>query len=224
VNKSEVLARMGSAGELPLAVYEIIQTKDFRNYCDAFGVSRNNIEEAIKRPDDYQHLLTEGIPADARDMSLFMKGVFSREVKKRHWLLVQCHRLGSKQTATTAWRLYPDEVDLKEAREPLDALRAFVNQFGIPIVVGDKHGLFVEPQTFPAGVPVKVDWTGAPKEHFLSSIQITTPEGLFRIGVTYCIDLGKYRTALKAHGVRVKDTGPFVHRVLEHVRTDYSRR
>ena len=224
VNKSEVLARMGRAGELPLAAYNVVQNAEFRKFSNAFGVSRRHIEQAVKHPDDHQHLMTEAVPNNAQDMSLFMKSVMSHEAYKRHWLLVQSHRAGVDQHVTAAWKVYPDEVDLKDAREPLDALKAFVNRYGIPVIVGNLRGLFVEPQAFKVGVPVKIDWTGAPKEHFLSSLHTTTADGIFRIGITYCIDLGKYRTALKAHGARVTPSGPNFPTTLGQLQTDYHNR
>jgi hypothetical protein len=93
-----------------------------------------HVENAVRNPDDYQHLMTEVVPEEKKTAnSLFMKRVDSREIRNRHWLLVHTHRVGLDQIVQSAWRIYPDAVDLTEAQEPLDVLRAFVISFGVPI-------------------------------------------------------------------------------------------
>jgi acyl-CoA thioesterase len=92
---------------------------------------------------------------------------------------------------------------------PIDALKAFVDVFGCPISVGDKKALFVDPQQFPFDANVKVEWTGAPPEFFVTFSQTTNSDTrLFRVGLAYCIDVPKYRTSLKKHGVKIHEPTP----------------
>jgi hypothetical protein len=105
--------------------------------------------------------MTEGLPEDAKTLSLFMKQVTSRGVHESRWLLVQTNRIG-QQHVQAAWIIFPSDVDLSMASAPIDALIAFVDGFGCPISVGDKKAIFVDPQQFPFDANVKVDWTGAP--------------------------------------------------------------
>ena len=108
-------------------------------------MSRTNIEEAVKHPDDYQHVMTEGMPMETRDISLFMKRIMSREANRRHWLLVQSHRVGIDQRVGAAWRVFPADVNIEAALHPLDVLKAFVQVFGFPIKVGEMiQGTFIE--------------------------------------------------------------------------------
>jgi hypothetical protein len=205
VNTEEVLSRIGKAGLLAPAAYNVIQAPEFQATFYTLGVSRNHVEDAVKHPDDHQHLLTEGMPESWQDMSLFMKRVMSRELQKRYWLLVQTHRMGIDQKVRAAWRVYPADVNFENAQKPIDVLRAFVGSFGFPIRVGQTKSLFLESQVYPSGVAVTADWTGAPQDRFVSISHTTDALGQFRIGIAYGIDLQKYQATLKSHGVATSD-------------------
>jgi biotin operon repressor len=203
-DREAILKRVGAAGRLPAAAYNVVQSREFQTTFYRLGVSRNHVENAVKHPDDHQHLMTEGMPESWQDASLFMKFVASRDEIRKHWLLVQTHRMGIDQRVSAAWRVYLDDIDLESAERPVDVLKAFVDAYGVLMTVGDTKAIFIEAKTFPAGVPVKVDWTGAPEDHFVSITHTTDAIGQFRIGITYCIDIPKYVLTLKAHGVKVK--------------------
>jgi hypothetical protein len=208
-NTSTALGRAAQSGRLSPVLYDVIQSRQFADMFHGLGVSSSHVEDAVKHPDDHQHLMTEGIPEEAKTLSLFMKRVASRETRNRHWLLVQTNRIGLQQHVQAAWIVYPADVDLSEASTPVDALRAFANTFGSPISVGDKKALFVDPQSFPLDVPVKIDWTGAPPESFVTFSQTMQADiQLFKVGLAYCIDIAKYRTSLKKHGVKVREAVP----------------
>src|SRR5262249_42284317 len=110
---ADILSRVGQAGQLSPVLYNVIQPKEFVDLFYQLGVSRNHVENAVKHPDDFQHIMTEGMPEDWRDISLFMKRVVSRDPHKSHWLLIQTHRIGVDQRVSSAWQIYPDDVDLE---------------------------------------------------------------------------------------------------------------
>jgi hypothetical protein len=207
-NTEEVLSRVGKAGLLAPAAYNVIQPPEFQQTFYNLGIARNHVDDVVKHPDDYQHLMTAGMPENWRDMSLFMKRVMSREPKKRYWLLVQAHRLGIDQKVSAAWRVYPGDVNFEDAQKPMDVLRAFAESFGSPITIGETKSLFLESKMYPAGIQVTADWTSAPRDHFVSFSHTTDALGQFRIGIAYCIDLQKYRVALKSHGIATSDLPP----------------
>jgi hypothetical protein len=205
-NTSSALNRAGQSGRLAPVIYQVVQPKPFSTLFYTLGISASHVEDAVKHPDDHQHLMAEGMPEDAKTLSLFMKQVTSRDVRNSRWLLVQTNRIGLQQHVQAAWIVFPSDVDLSMASAPIDALRAFVDVFGCPISVGDKKALFVDPQQFPFNASVKVDWTGAPREHFVNFSQTTNADTrLFKVGVAYCIDIPKYRASLKKHGIRVQE-------------------
>jgi hypothetical protein len=140
-----------------------------------------------------------------------MKRVASRDWKNSHWLLVQTHRTGTDQVAQAAWKIFPSDVDLLRAATPLDALKAFVEVFGCPVKIGDKKSLFTEADTFPLGTEVKLSWYDAPPDNFHStSVVRDQAKHIFSVGTTYCIDLSKYRSALKARGLHVFEPDPLL--------------
>jgi hypothetical protein len=219
----EVLKRIGNAGLLPTVAYNVVQPPEFQATFYRFGVSRSHVEDAVKHPDDHQHLMTEGLPASHHDMSLFMKRIVSREQSRRHWFLVQTHRTGSDQRVGAAWRVYPDAVRLDLARQPIDVLHAFVDVYGVPVTVGDTRGLFIEPRIYPAGSPVKVDWTGAPPDHFVSISHTTDAEGRFRLGLIYCIDLERYGADLRKRGIAVVKSDQPLRQTISQTTTLYPK-
>jgi hypothetical protein len=203
---SDALARVGQSGRLSPALYQVDQPPAFKAVFYGLGVNSNHVDDAVRHPDDHQHLMPEGLPEDSRTLSLFMKLVTSKEIRKRHWFLVQSNRNGYHQVVTSAWRIYPNDVDLLGAKQPIDVLKAFVQVFGCPIRVGESKALFVDTKQFPFDAQVKVDWTGAPVDSFFSFSQTSNAvTSLFRVGIAYCIDLAKYRAALKRRGVNVTE-------------------
>jgi hypothetical protein len=210
-DSAEALKRAGQQGRLAPALYTVVQSKGFTDIFYPLGVSATHVDDAIKRPDDYQHLMTNvlaGTP-DERTISLFMKHVNSRDQRHQHWLLVQTHRIGTTQVAQAAWRVYPEVVDLSQAATPLDALKAFVNVFGNPIVIAGERTMFGDSYTFPYGEEVRVSWKEAPPDHFWSiSIARDQSKSVFYIGTIYCVDLSKYRDSIINRGARVRPSLP----------------
>jgi hypothetical protein len=209
-NTADILSRLGSAGRLWPTAYNVIQSKEFAAIFSALGIRDSHVEDAVKHPDDFQHLLTEGVPKDWRDISLFMKRVLpARDPNNRRWLLVQAHRIGIDQRITAAWFVYPNEVNIESAEEPLDVLKAFVEAFGVPLTVGPTTALFIKSEQFPAGSKIEAKFFGDPRDRFMSISHAINASGEVRIGAAYCIDLSKYRAALRRHGIKViEPTGP----------------
>jgi hypothetical protein len=209
-NRTDILARIGSAGGLWPAAYNVIQSGEFAATFRALGINPSHVEDAVKHPDDFQHLLTEGMPDDRRDISLFMKRVLpARDANNRRWLLVQAHRVGVDQKITAAWFVFPKEVNIESARKPLDVLRAFAEAYGVPLTIGQTTALFLDSELYPAGTPIQAKFVGDPKDRFMSVSHTANASGEMRVGVAYCIDLIKYRATLRRHGIKVlESTGP----------------
>jgi hypothetical protein len=210
-NGAEALKRVGQLGRLAPALYTVVQPQTFADLFYGLGVGANHVDDAVRRPNDYQHLMPEALAGtpDEKTISLFMKRVISRDQRNKYWLLVQTHRTGTDQVAQAAWRLYPSEIDLSRAATPLDALKAFVNVFGCPIKIGDEKTLFIESDTFPYGTEVKLSFTAATPENFWStSVVRDRPKQVFFVGTTYGINISKYRDTLRARGVQVREPGP----------------
>ncbi len=210
-NPNDALARAGQAGRLPTGLYEVTLTPGFLPMFGRYGIKKKLIEEAIHKPDDFEHLLTE----DAKEqdvISLFMKRMLPSG-REPHWLLVQTHRQGIVQVAQSAWRVYPTDVDLSHAEKPLDVLKAFVETFGLGITLGNRHTKFIESEPFVgAGIHAQkliheIAQRNAQFPHlkfFASASHVrTVTSDKFNVGVAYCIDLTKYEATLRQRGFSV---------------------
>jgi hypothetical protein len=201
VDTSKILARAGRAGRLPPIMYAVEQPKTFANIFYTLGVRPNHVEDAVKHPDDYQHLMTDKASEEDKDLiSLFMKEIKSAKKGNNHWLLVQCFRKGLTQIVQSAWRIFPDSINLAGAYEPVHVLKAFVAAFGLPVKVGNQEALFIESVPYPKGE--KLNWTfqGNNKDAFasISFMQTNNPQ-ILEVGIGYSIDMPKYRAYLAKH-------------------------
>jgi hypothetical protein len=201
---AEALGRAGQAGRLSPAVYKVEQSPVFAELFSKFAPKRKVVEDAVRHPDDFQHLMTEGA-VENEVISLFMKRLEPGGGKPPHWLLVQTHRREMTQVVQSAWRVYPDDVDLTRARSPLDVLKAFVETFGMTVRVGGRSEKFVESVTVVGTRNALMEITPAPRGPYFSSVsQVkTTAPGVFNVGIAYCIDLVKYAAALRPYGFSV---------------------
>ena len=84
------LRRVAQAGRLSPAAYKVIQPAPFRTRFYPLSVTKTQVEEAVRRPDDYQHLITERATEGEEDIfSIFMRrsgGV--RSGHEPNWLLI----------------------------------------------------------------------------------------------------------------------------------------
>jgi hypothetical protein len=200
VDTDALLRRIGQAGRLSLKLYNVETTKDFDFVFFKLGIKRKNVVETVKNPDDYQHLLTEGASdLDRDDISIFLRQ------HPDHWLLVQTHRNGNKQIAQSAWFVYPSDVDLSQASQPIDVLKQFALTFGLPFKVDGVEHKFLQLKELSKGREAKIDF---PKGEVFYSVSFrtssaSTAQPVNHIGIVYCIDLAKYRNALIRHGVKL---------------------
>src|ERR1019366_3011887 len=98
------------------------------------SIKPSHVDDAVKHPDDYQHIMDANASDEGKGkISIFLKKVTAAKRGNDHWLLVQTHRDGLKQIVQSAWRVFPDVVELSEAEKPIDVLKAFVDVFGIEI-------------------------------------------------------------------------------------------
>lgn len=199
---NEALARAGQSGLLSPAVYAIEQPKPFVEQFRKFGFKKEVVKDVIRRADEYQHLMTDGDDTPERDaISLFLKRA-AKAGNDAHWLLVQTFRRGSSLIVQSAWRVFPDDIDLRNANSPLDMLRAFAETYGVPGSVGGREQTkFVECQTFDGVMETDVEWH-LPKQNteYFSSFSHKKRGDKLMVGIAFCIDLNAYAAALRNHG------------------------
>jgi hypothetical protein len=195
-----------------------VQPDVFRHQFYPLAITKNQVEEAIHSPDDYQHLMTEDALVDEDDVfSIFMKKNLGQKRMDPNRLLVQSFRQGLEQVAQSAWRIYSSDVDLRSAQEPLDVLRAFADAFGVNVTVGDLGNRsdtaikFVYKKTFPKSplsdeTSFLIGHENVPGAQLFSSWshRKTTNPSIFHVGIAYTINLTRYRASLISHGASVR--------------------
>ncbi len=206
------LQKVAQAGRLSPAAYKVIQPAPFRKRFFSLAVTKQQVDEAITQPDEYQHLMPEDALDNESDLfSLFMKRA-RRNSHAPNWMLVQSFRRGIEQVAQSAWRVYPNVVDLTSATCPLDVLKAFVEEFGIEISMSGVHSKFIESVTHfkPADLDemtatVEIHHGPGDQDLFYSwSNRQTKDRTRYKVGLAYCIDMRKYRAMLLKQGASVR--------------------
>ena len=208
----DALKRVAQAGRLNPAAYRVIQPETFKQQFYPLSISKPQVEDAIHRPDDLEHLMTDNSVDDEHDIfSLFMKRAGGKG-HEPNWLLVQCVRHGIDQVTQAAWRIFPTDVDLSTAQQPLDVLKAFVEKFGVEIAVEGHLGKFIDQtqvRKLASEETVTFNLASHQKERdhsyfWSTSHRQTKDPTIVNVGISYCIDMTVYRQALLAHGASVR--------------------
>jgi hypothetical protein len=198
-DRKDALVSAGQAGRLNPVLYTVRQPGAFADLFYRLSLKPTYVEDAVKHPDDYQHLLeTNASAASKGKLSIFLKLIRSARAGSDHWLLVQAQRDGLVQIAQSAWRIFPDVVELSDAKQPIDVLRAFVNVFGIEVNLGGITGKFIE------SIPVHRREKGVNFHHEMrapfynsASYNKTDDPDVVQVGAAYCIDIVKYAAVLQ---------------------------
>jgi hypothetical protein len=192
--------RLGASGALWTRAYRIEFTTDSK----AGRVRPVNIEDAVRNPDAFQHLPPgPDTSSSNKFLSLFVKRASAREGEPS-FTLVQAHRDQDVQRVEAAWRIYPSEVDIKEAREPLDILKAFVARYGLDLKIG---GGEVRKFTLYERVPIAPGWNrgliqvlGRPQSVW-NAFWARAQDTYLEVALAYAIALDDYYATLEKHGV-----------------------
>lgn len=196
-------ARLGQRGDLPAPQYRIAFDPQFRMGPRRRGITRSYVENALYAPDDVQHLLEDRF-TDA--VSLYVKRHSNKtRPQDSYILLVQTRRVQETQHVTTAWGVYPADVDLSAAKTPLDTLQAFVGTYGIDFRVGDQQRRFVLYETIHGEPGKDIEFFHVQHKGQLESTQTfrRPHDGMVEIAVAYAIDTERYKRDLIRHGVKV---------------------
>lgn len=190
---NQALAAAGQAGRLNPAIYIVVQPRGFSDLFSLLSVKPSHVDDAVKHPDDYQHIMDAKANDESKGkISIFLKKVTAAKQGNDHWLLVQTLRDGLKQIAQSAWRVFPDVVELSKAEKPIDVLKAFVDAFGVEISLAGITGKFIE--SIPAKKGEHTTMAFSVTRPFFTSMSTTdtTDPNIVQVGAAYCIDTVKY--------------------------------
>lgn len=199
--------RLGQRGDLRPDFYKIEFGDSFRE-AEKRGIKKSHVEDALRHPDEVQHLIPERIRAEGFPaVSLYTRHHGHQRSTDRFTLLVQTMREGYTQRISSTWRVYHSDVNLSQAHEPLDMLRAFVDVYGLYCRVGTsvpaKFFFYEAFPLVPGQRPTEMLKFDAPQEALFDSSFLVrvSPLGVIEVAIAYVIDLGRYMSDLRKHNV-----------------------
>lgn len=208
--KNEAKARLGHSGDLRLDFYNIKYGEQFKVF-EGLGVRRNHVDAALRKPNQYQHLLPERLKVESIPVvSLFQVEQKGLNSKDDFTFLVHTKRNGATLDVLAAWRLYHDVVSPEHLRSPLDSLRAFVKIYGLKIQIGKSNwAKFFLYEVFPMDFDkprTRVMQIKNPINHSFISTSVIRISSLdvIEVGSAYAIDEFLYKNDLSIHGVDFK--------------------
>lgn len=155
------------------------------------AVTRKHMEQALQQPDQLQV-----IEFGEDSIVLFTKAHRSKTGAADSTLIAYGKVTGDELLIGFAARAFHDLVDLRQAREPLDALRAFVARYGREFAVNAIPGKrFIEYEVFTAGF--HPDQDHRPGVSYLQPAYIrTSPLGVTEVRLTFRIDTKMYEAEI----------------------------
>ncbi len=205
-DEAEIRERLGQKGDLSPNLYQV-KFSDASSYFIKTGISRVVAESVVKNPDYFQHLHPDenGLNPE-NSTSLFTKMFIGGEIQNNHTLIVVAQRQGFVQLIQEAWILYHVDVDITQAKTPLDMLKLFVQKYGENMMVAGKEGSFFWEEKIPIvfGKPSDIMRIPNTDKHndWIACTQIKENDGFVEIGHAYSINLTKYKADLRKHNFR----------------------
>jgi hypothetical protein len=203
-------ARLGQQGLLSSNLYQIQFHQTFVE-AEKRGIRKAHVEQAIHQPDSLQHVLPEKIRSeDFPAISVYAKHHGTSHSTDRFTLLVPTLRRGATQIVSAAWRVYHSDVDLADAHEPLDVLRAFVGTYGINFRVGNsplrKFFFYEAFPLMPGGQRTDITRIEAANPLDVASMSFlrVSSLGVIEVAIAYVIDRPPYINDLRKHGVQFR--------------------
>jgi hypothetical protein len=209
-----IKSRLGENGYLRPDEYEITTMPGFEDLMYKFRLNMADISDAVAHPDGIEHLpliqlqdgSTEGV---SFSFKLFGGG------HDRYLLIVILLRKGQTMEVQFAFRAFLSDVDIRLTCSPLEALRAFLDRYGMRFRLGHlptavfyqqevlsmKIGTFANKQDLVTAYVQPLENSS----NFYACALVRSIEslGLLSFAVVFLVDLEKYRVDLSTHGIDI---------------------
>ena len=203
--EKQAKARLGQNGNLRSDLYRIKFGDSFHANEVTGGIRRSHVEEALRHPNQVQHLLPErfGLGEDTLAVSIYAKH------NEKFILLVQTTRKGDTQLVGSAWRVYHSDVDLSAAYEPLEMLRAFADVYGMYFRVGHsapaKFFLYEVVPMLKGKQPVNIITIDNPTKEacYVNTLLRESNLQVWEVAIAYVINTSRYISDLRNHKVHI---------------------
>jgi hypothetical protein len=214
VDLSNLKTRLGNKGELHPSQYQISFFDDFVNH-EALGDSKRHIIDAVTQPDNLTHLHAKyAIDEFDPRVTISIKAVSGKRTEDRFILFVISHREGQTQRVHCAFRAYPSDMDLNNANEPIEIVRAFVNSYGLTLRIGSSVSKFMHNETVSIDETISLtdQWEildGQKGDSYwtyinggITRFQASSAEKITEVVLAFALDISRYTTTLRKHNVR----------------------
>lgn len=214
VDIKEIRSRLGQRGDLAPSLYTIIFMDSFSGSKER-GVRQGDVERTLRTPDSVEHLNPELLGMTrSRATSLYLKEFRNDKTPRNSYsLLVFCTRIGYKQQVGDAWQIFHSDVNITQAKTPLDVLRILVRKYGFEFKLGEKTGSFFWHERVQIKDPSKPNtFLEIPKRPSVDMAVTWSPGRIEKnvLEVTYAFGINNtaYEADLREHGIIVKHSAP----------------
>jgi hypothetical protein len=210
-NPDEIKERAGTRGDLWPELYTVALSPPMEQHCRQMRVVPRFAIHAVQHPDAVDHLNPEsfGFPEETF-YSISIK--FFEDSLKRYGLIALSERKGDELIIRNLWKFFVQDLDLSDARRPVDVLRAFAENYGTELRIGELTSKFILYRVIPLiefGSEPTLDQlisiAGAKGKNLTSIlVKLDRVQRRLNVGVAYNVDMGKYAQDLRKHGINPK--------------------
>jgi hypothetical protein len=194
-----VRKRLGQKGVLAPNAYNIKFAKEFKDVCESFGFTENEMRQGIAAPDMVQHFIPE-VQDNTEAISLYVKTIPNG--KDPYSLLIDTLRKGDEVIVHFALRVYHSDVEVSGISNPTELLKAFTDKFGADISINGEKGKLILYKKINAGESeIKVEY-GVNSIVRLSQRKMSNGEA--EVSISYGVNTKEYVNSLISHGVKAR--------------------
>jgi len=205
----EVRQRVGQRGLLPPARYDIQFEPRFGEASGEYFRDTSIVSRAVAQADSVDHLTPPSDHRTSTTFSLFFKQINASHLPNAYGLLVSAGRHGATLTIVSAWRVFYDEVAVAPRTPPLSVLSAFLDRFGLDVLMNGDRVRMVRYARMPvdrsSGDSTLAVVAGpSPANKILAEgVTRTLPGGREQeSAMAYVVNLDLYEASLRRHGIR----------------------
>jgi hypothetical protein len=209
-NQERIKNTAGLRGDLWPSLYRVLLPPYAEHHCRQIRLLPRLAIDAVQHPEAVDHLNPEGFGyPDDTPYSISLK--FRGTSLKRYGIVALSERKGDELIIRRVWTFFVHDIDLENARRPVDVLQVFANHYGGDIVVAGEKAKFFLYRAIPfleAGEPPEksISVLGAHGKRYIGDMifKIDTVAKKLKVGIAYQIDIQKYTTDLLKHGIKPK--------------------
>lgn len=200
---SNVRKRLGQKGILSPGAYQVKFAEDYSKLCEPFGITKNEVRQAIEAPDMFEHFIPEiKINNTFEALSLYVK-TYTKKIEP-YSVLVDTRRLGDELFVHFALRIFHSDVDVSDVTKPTELLKIFTDKFGSEISIEGQTGKLILYKTLNAGV-INLSTLANRQNCIVRLSHRKLANDKVEVSIAYGVDVSLYADSLRSHGIQIRD-------------------